>query len=402
MAFRIHDSVVRGEIDNRVKGTVRGKIWVEGRRKPVTLELQGNAWPDLAGCLLKFTNPLKRVPHHHLDSLHAVQRGTIGDLTASRKVRVFDIPTEEAYMMCKRGEKPPEHLANCLYLEWFSDSNGRVVIESTDYILEISAPEWRLTSEENLEREKLAAEGMDSFMQHLTEAIEKHQKGQKDPEEKWDEHDYEKFLKGSDARTDKYIELLEKYGDSDEAEQKIAKEMGWTRELTEEEAKEEERRIEEMNRACEEAMNEPPPEPEPHREGIDWIRTKNGDLEHPLQHRCAESVAKIWKQARKAGMEKLADKDLDDFIFEFQTTSAKLAGALAGIAEGRGYSDDAFTTALLKRALNHLHKSQAGLEAVAQKKILPARTISHARKELFAIREGILKLMDEFRGRENP
>ena len=27
MAFRIHDSVVRGEIDNRVKGIVRGKIY---------------------------------------------------------------------------------------------------------------------------------------------------------------------------------------------------------------------------------------------------------------------------------------------------------------------------------------------------------------------------------------
>src|SRR5690348_6961789 len=130
MAFRIHDSVVRGEIDNRVKGIVRGKIWVEGRTEPVVLELQGNAWPDLAGCLLTFTNPQKRVPHQHLDSLHAVQRGTIGDLTASRKVRVFDIPVAEAYAMCKRGEKPPEHMANCLYLEWFSERNGRVVVES--------------------------------------------------------------------------------------------------------------------------------------------------------------------------------------------------------------------------------------------------------------------------------
>ena len=113
MAFRIHDSVVRGEIDNRVKGVVRGKIWVEGRAEPVVLELKGNAWPDLAGCLLTFTNPLKRVAHQHLDSLHPVQRGTIGDLTASRKVRVFDIPMPEAYLMCKRGEKPPEHMANC-------------------------------------------------------------------------------------------------------------------------------------------------------------------------------------------------------------------------------------------------------------------------------------------------
>ena len=397
MAFRIHESVVRGEIDNRVKGTVRGKIWLEGRAKPLVLKLEGNAWPDLAGCLLKFTNPQKRVPHSGLDSLHAIQRGTIGDITASRKVRVYDISTEEAYRMCKRGEKPPEHLANCLYLEWFSEFNGRVVIESTDYILNISAPEWRMTPEENVERAKLAAEGMDGFMRRLTEAIEKHQRGQKDPEEKWDEHDYEKFLKESDARNDKYRELLEKYGDSDEAEQKIAEEMGWVRELTEEEAEAERQRIEEMNRACEEAQNEPPPEPEPHREGIDWIRTKRGDIAHPLQHRCAESARKFWKRARK---EKLADKDLDLFVFEFQTTAAKLAGALSGIAEGRGFVDNAFTVAYLKRALSHLHKSQAGLEAVVPKKILSARTIADARKELFEIREGILKLMDEFRGRE--
>src|SRR5207244_2043762 len=83
MAFRIHDSVVRGEIDNRVKGIVRGKIWIEGRPEPVILELKGNAWPDLAGCLLTFSNPQKRIPHQHLDSLHPEQKGSIGDLTAS-------------------------------------------------------------------------------------------------------------------------------------------------------------------------------------------------------------------------------------------------------------------------------------------------------------------------------
>jgi hypothetical protein len=400
MAFRIHDSIVRGEIDNRVKGTVRGKIWLEGRAKPVILELEGNACPDLAGCLLKFTNPQKRIRHPGLDSLRALQQGTIGDITASRKVRVFDIPVEDAYLMCKRGKKPPEHLANCFYLEWFSKANGRVVIESTDYILDISAPEWRMTSDENVERTKLASKGMDKFMHRLTEAIEKHQRGQKDPEEKWDEHDYEKFLKESDARTDKYGELLEKYGDSDEAQQKIAKEMGWVHELTDEEAEAERHRIEEMNRACEEALNEPPPEPEPHREGIDWIRTKNGDIAHPLQHRCAQSALKFWKQARKIGMEKRPDKALEQFISEFQTAAAKLAGALNGIAEGRGFADDALTVAWLKRALNHLHKSQAALEAVAPKKIFPARTIANARKELFKIREGVLKLMDEFRGRK--
>ena len=85
MAFRIHDSVVRGEIDNRVKGKVHGKVWVEGREEPVILELKGNAWPDLAGCLLTFTNPQKRIPYPELNSLNPLQRGVIGDLTISRK-----------------------------------------------------------------------------------------------------------------------------------------------------------------------------------------------------------------------------------------------------------------------------------------------------------------------------
>jgi len=399
MAFRIHDSVLRGEIDNREKGIVRGKIWMHERSEPVILELKGNAWPDLAGSLLKFTNPMKTFPGHELDLLNSVQRGVIGDITASRKVRVWDVPFEEGYAMSKRGEKPPEHIANSLYLEWFSEQNGRVVIESADYQLEISPPLWQLTPEEDEQRAREAAEGMNAFMQRLTDAIDAQKKGQKDPEAEWDEHDYEKFFKESDARTDKYMELMDKYGDSDEAEEKIAEEMGWNRELTEEEAEEQNRRIEEMNRACEEAANEPDPEPDPHREGIDWIRTEDGELRHPLQHRCFESAMKYWNAVDELGFDKTEDKDLDQFIFEFQTTGVKLGGALDGIAEGRPYGDDSFTVAYLKRALDHLHKSQAGLEAAAPKKLLPETMVKEARRELFEIREGILKLMDELRGR---
>ena len=155
------------------------KIWVAGRDEPVTLDLTGNAWPDLAGCLLKFTNPLKPIAHPHIESLNPVQKGTIGDLTASRKVRVFDIPTEEAYLMSERGEKPPEHMANCLYLEWFSQYNGRVVIESTDYQLEISTPlSEQLTPEEGRkQRARDAAAGMAGFMQKLSDAIETQKRG---------------------------------------------------------------------------------------------------------------------------------------------------------------------------------------------------------------------------------
>ena len=43
MGGRTHDSVVRGEIDNREKGIVRGNIRVGGRAEPLALELEGNA-----------------------------------------------------------------------------------------------------------------------------------------------------------------------------------------------------------------------------------------------------------------------------------------------------------------------------------------------------------------------
>ena len=52
---------------------------------------RGCGHPDLAGCVLTFTNPLKHVPHQPLDSLHPIQRGGIGDLTGSREMRVFDV-----------------------------------------------------------------------------------------------------------------------------------------------------------------------------------------------------------------------------------------------------------------------------------------------------------------------
>lgn len=400
MAWRIHDNIIRGEIDNRKKGIVCGKLWLYGIKKPVELDLVGNACPDLAGCLLKFKNSGETFGMPKKQGLNPIQRGKIGNLSASRKVRVFTVPLKEVFEMEDRGEKPPERMANSLYLEWFSEANGRVVIESADFALEISAPEWRLTAAEEKQRAKDAETGWETFTQQLSDAVEKHQRGQKAPEADWNEHDYEKFLKESDARTDKYMELQEKYGDSDEAEEKIAREMGWARELTEAEAEEERKRIEEMNRICEEALNEPEPEPDPNREGIDWIRDKEGHIHHPLQHRCSESAVKFWKQTDKLGLKKSEDDDLQDFIGEWLTTGAKLAGALGGVAQDRGSSDPGFIVACLKRALNHLHKSQAGLEAVAPKKLLPKKMVIAARKELFEIREGILKLMNEFRGRQ--
>ena len=146
MAWRFDEHILRGEIDNRTRGRVTGRLWLAGVEGPLVLDLRGDCHPDLTGCFLTFENP-RPVPMTTRPPA-AIQRGDAGDITAARKVRVFDIPFEEAYAMLTAGGTPPEHMANSLYLEWSSDLGGRMVIESSDYRLQVSAPAWRFTAEE--------------------------------------------------------------------------------------------------------------------------------------------------------------------------------------------------------------------------------------------------------------
>src|SRR4029077_4851629 len=135
MAWRIEENVIRGEIDNRRSGRVYGKVWLADRSDPLVLELTGNCHKDLAGCRLTFTNPAPKADDRI--TLAANQRGAVGDMTAARKVRVIE---DFDYLAIKRGKKSPEHIANCLYLEWFSEAHGRVVIESITYQISVSEP----------------------------------------------------------------------------------------------------------------------------------------------------------------------------------------------------------------------------------------------------------------------
>jgi hypothetical protein len=396
MAFRIHDSVVRGEIDNREKGAVRGRVWVHGRSEPVILQLAGNAHPDLAGCLLKFENPLKTTPHPTLDSLHPLQRGTIGDLTASRRVRVFDLPLEEAMAMIRLGEKPPEHMANSLYLEWFSEANGRVVIESADYQLDISPPLWRLTPEEEIQRAEAAAAGFAGFMEKLTEAVEEARFTAPD-DRPMNEFDWEKAFRESDALTDKVIELQQKYGDDPDFEEILAREMGWDDTGAEDPApgQEAEWGVDEANRICAEAESL---EPNPSTEGVDWVRDDRGEIRHPLELRIHDAGLAMWDWCEQRGLlGNEGDADLEGMIFQFQSCGAKCAGVLGGLAYEEEVREPGFIVAGLKRALALLNGSLEATGRVESKRLLPGETLGPFRKELFSVREEIMALMQRFR-----
>jgi hypothetical protein len=385
MAWRLHEHVVRGEVDNRKRGRVTGRIWLAGVEEPLTLDLRGDCHPDLAGCLLRFENP--RPIAMTTKPPAPRQRGTAGDITAARKVRVFNIPFEEAYAMMKAGSTPPEHMANSLYLEWHSGS-GRIVIESADYQLEVSDPAWRFTAEEIAQRiQDTAEKSSDAF------AIEIREDGS---EEEWDEFRCEELLRESDARGEKYRRLLEKFLDHPDRDRIIAHEMGWTwlEEALDAKAERDDEVIDPEPLPTEEEL----PAPDPSREGIDWVRDEDGEIAHPIKKRATDMLYALFDELRAAGNPEEHHPGLGDFVGHTMVLSGKLAGALGGLARGWG-DESGLTIASLKRALGVLNEALTAAAALGPDTPFPPARVAYFRDQLFVIREEMIALMATLRER---
>lgn len=356
----------------------------------MVLDLKGDCYPDLAGCHLKFENPapvsLKTAP----PSLKQI--GEAGDITAARKVRVFDIPFEEAYALLKAGGKPPEHMANCLYLEWYSRRNGRVVVESTDYRLEVSEPTWRYSSEELAERQRRAIEGGGEFVTRIELP---------EDEEPWDEFRSEQSLRNSDMVGEKYRALLKKYMDHPDRDRIIAHEMGWTwleealdaqaRGEIPEDPSEEDDELFDM-----EDYEETPPDPE--REGIDWVHDKHEGYIHPVAKRARDLLDPLLDEMKAANEENAPDDEpFFAFVSELMTCGVKLSAHLGFIAHPDRGGDAGLLIAWLKRDLEILNKTLAALEGLHGHERFPEERREFFRTELFAVREGVLGIIKELR-----
>jgi hypothetical protein len=404
MAWRLHEHVLRGKIDNRTRGRVTGEIWLAGIDHPLLLELTGDCAPDLAGCKLSFENP-DPIPMTTKPPAPQ-QRGPAGNVTAARKVRVFDVPTDEAIAMSRLGETPPEHMANALYLEWFSERSGRVTIESADYRLQISEPVWRYTKQEIAERQRRIAEEETPFAIAITQDGET---------QEWDEVRYEQFLRESDALTERYGRLLEKYADHPDSERIIAREMGWTwiEEALDRQDEEKENNREKEAEDLEVELDQQKkdeseeniedyelPPPDPMREGIDWVRDERGHILHPIEKRGHDTLHALLDELKATDrFPEEEDEQLADFVSGFMTLSAKLAGALGGVARGDDFFEPGMVIAWLKRILEILNKTIAAADAATGKDFLPADRLAYYRSELFAIREEVLELIKELRSR---
>jgi len=406
MAWRIHDAVIRGEIDNRNKGEVTGTIWLRGRADPVELRLQGNPWRDLAGMKLKFSNPnpAEDVP----EGLAVIQAGKTGDITASRKVKVPDCSTGELMDHIKNRTSFPWHWGNALYLEWYSATNGRVVIESSDYHLEVEgAAAWTMSEEEEHERQERNQEHLGGFMQDLSRVLEfsgevralEDEDADAPPEELEAQAHHDKMnllFDRTRARMvaegiDDDFESWERIYEEEREKLRIERGEPPPRKLTPEELEDQEEWIEEMNRICGEAMeeweNQPPAEPE----------------KHPLQERSQELALKVSKDMKEsAWIPKDAGQEhpLEELRAGLFCASAKLSGAL-GHHVGRAWPPPDYaagdTLYRLKKARDHLRDSLLGLDAADEENLGSAPWRQAVRQEIEDILRAVLILIREVR-----
>jgi hypothetical protein len=379
MAWRIADNIVRGEIDNQIPGIVQGKIWLAGREVPLALKLSGNGHKDLAGCKLTFFNPAPKADPSL--ALKPDQSGVVGDMTAARKVRVIENLDYEAL---KNDQPFSEHMANALYLEWFSDTNGRVVIESTDYEVKIGEPTWRLSSEDEARQLEANAEAMQSFMDRITESFDPREEAAYNGDPK-DEFEWELFLRASDRRSTKLGELLEKYSDHPDRDRLIARGMGW-------------KEIEEMLDAQTESLEEEEDDEEmgfdePDEEEI--ARTER-PIRHPLVKRIIDRSVELSRLT-----ENQRDDDIDEMVGAYMVVGPKIAGALTIGDHDLGPDLNMFglVVAKLKRAIGELSRGLTAANRLRDSKRELPFSIDEWITEMLQTRQEILALMDDFRKR---
>ncbi len=393
MAWRIDEHVIRGEIDNRTPGKLTGRIWFAGRDEPVMLELEGNPWRDLAGHLLRFTNP---APKPGLaDGFAPLQNGVAGDITASRKVKVPDVPMEEVLKCYEKKQPFPWHWGNSLYLEWFSLHNGRVVIETADFTLELDdTAAWTMSEEEEIEQRRANGEAMTGFMDRMLAAFASEDGEDDDAPRSKAEAEADAEAARMDLLLDRVQARIEREGHDDFDriyQEERARLMGERGEvdpvLTPEQEAERQRWIEEMNAICAEAIEE--------SDADAW----KDEERHPLVERCTDLAVRLHHEAAEWLPENAPEEHpLLEVIYGTQFAAAKLAGALESCDEWP--PDELFAGNVLvrlKKARGCLRDALAGLDSADQESLATPVWRAFARKEVGEILGEVEGLVAEVR-----
>ncbi len=154
MAWRPNEYLVEGELDNTNPGKVTGWMKFIGMKENVTFDLEGNFHRDIRGAKIRFTgdayeDQAEVDPGTYFDGFAQHQTGNAGDMTA--------------------GLPPADYVHGYTYLEWYGDTNGRVVIELQQVQVEVIGTPIPAMESDPIDRKK-QAENMANFLSGIASA----------------------------------------------------------------------------------------------------------------------------------------------------------------------------------------------------------------------------------------
>jgi hypothetical protein len=205
-----------------------------------------------------------------------------------------------------------------------------------------------------------------------------------EPENIWDEYDWERFLQQQDRKTEKYMELLERFIDDPNRDQIIAREMGWYHLLD----KDGEKWAENVDSLFDEEFEEDMEDDEATAQSDD----EEGFEVHPLYQ--ASFALTIWIDQL---FEELGDAQNKPSAVKLSTHSAIASAKLAAALSDDDVDEIGMTIAYLKRALKAVMTAlEAAMQFRKEVRLSPER-FATLNQRLFQIRDGIILLMGEYR-----
>ncbi len=203
-----------------------------------------------------------------------------------------------------------------------------------------------------------------------------------EPERAWDEYEWERFLQQQDHKTEKYMELLEKYLDDPQRDQIIAREMGWTQLIDSKDWSAEVDALIDEESDRDEAGDD------------DEASAAPDTFEDHSLYRAAFALT-IW-------IDRLFDQNSslqnEPSAVKLATHSALASAKLAAALSDDGVDEIGMTIAYLKRALKAITMSMDAATQLLAEKLITAEQQGVLLQRLFQVRDGIITLMGEYRG----
>ena len=207
-----------------------------------------------------------------------------------------------------------------------------------------------------------------------------------EPEKIWDEYDWERFLQQQDRKTERYMELLEKYIDDPDRDQIIAREMGWPSPVDMGEFEGEGFSLEGSD--FQDGENEQEEEDD---DAGDAAIPESFEL-HPLYQ--ASFALTVWIDQI---FDELGEVQNHPAAVKLATNAAVASAKLAAALSDDDTEEIGMTIAYLKRALKAVTSALDASQTFADEANLSSRRRRQLHARLFQVRDGIIELMGDYR-----